>query len=90
MEAVADSKDPKLAETLMRNLMDMKDKELFAAMLYTCYELIKPDVALEVAWRFDLMEYVMPYFIQFVRDFSNRVDNVHKSTEDIKKKEENK
>lgn len=32
-------------------------------MLYTCYELVKPDVALEVAWRSNLYEYVMPYFI---------------------------
>jgi len=36
-------------------IMEMEDKELFAAMLYTCYELIQPDVALEVAWRSDLM-----------------------------------
>lgn len=54
METVAESKDPALAEDLMRFIMEMDDKELFAAMLYTCYELIQPDVALEVAWRSDL------------------------------------
>lgn len=32
----------------------------------------------------------MPYFIQFVKDLSLRVENVQKSTEDIKKKEETK
>ena len=90
METVAESKDPVLAEDLMRFIMDMDDKELFAAMLYTCYELIKPDVALEVAWRSDLMEFVMPYFIQFVKDLSSRVETVQKSTDDIKKKEEKK
>merc|ERR1712224_588247 len=63
-------------------------KELFAAMLYTCYELITPDVALEVAWRSDLMEFVMPYFIQCVKDLSSRVETVQKSTDDIQKKEE--
>lgn len=88
METVAESKDPALAEDLMRSIMEMEDKELFAAMLYTCYELIKPDVALEVAWRSDLMEFVMPYFIQFVKDLSTRVETVQKSTDDIKKKEE--
>lgn len=56
-------------------------------MLYTCYELVKPDVALEVAWRQGLQEYVMPYFIQFVKDLSTRVETVQKSTEDIKKKD---
>jgi hypothetical protein len=30
----------------------------------------------------------MPYFIQFVRDLSTRVEKVQKSTDDIKKKEE--
>ena len=48
LETIAKSKDPTLAEDLMRSIMEMEDKELFAAMLYTCYELIKPDVALEV------------------------------------------
>ena len=88
METVAESKDPALAEDLMRSIMEMEDKELFAAMLYTCYELIKPDVALEVAWRSDLIEFVMPYFIQFVKDLSSRVETVQKSTDDIKKKDE--
>lgn len=88
METVAEAKDAVLAEDLLRFLMDMEDKELFAAMLYTCYELIKPDVALEVAWRFGMMEFVMPYFIQFTKDLSSRVDSVQKNTEDIKKKEE--
>lgn len=88
METVSKSKDPALAEDLMRFIMEMEDKELFASLLYTCYELIKPDVALEVAWRSDLMEFVMPYFIQFVKDLSSRVETVQKSTDDIKKKEE--
>jgi len=90
METVAESKDSVLAEDLLRHIMNMQDKELFAAMLYTCYELVKPDVALEMAWRCNLQEYVMPYFIQFVKDLSVRVDTVQKSTDDIKKKEEEK
>lgn len=90
METVAEAKDPVLAEDLMRFLMEMQDKELFAAMLYTCYELIKPDVALEVAWRQGMLEFVMPYFIQFTKDISARIETVHKSTEDIKKNEEKK
>jgi clathrin heavy chain len=90
METVAESKDPKLAENLMKTIMTMQDKELFAAMLYTCYDLVKPDMALEVAWRCNLQEFVMPYMIQFVKDLSQRVETVQKSTEDIKKKEETK
>lgn len=63
METVAESKDSALAEELLRFIMTRQDKELVAAMLYNCYELIKPDVAMEVGWRCGLQEYVMPYFI---------------------------
>lgn len=70
METVAESKDPALAEELLRFIMTRKDKELIGAMLYNCYELIKPDVAMEVGWRCGLQEFVMPYFIQFMRDMS--------------------
>lgn len=57
-------------------------------MLYNCYTLIKPDVAMEIGWRSGLQEYVMPYFIQFVKDLSVRVDTVQRSTAEIQKKEE--
>lgn len=59
-------------------------------MLYTCYELIKPDVALETAWRQGMLEFCMPFFIQFTKDIASRIEVVHKSTEDIKKNEEKK
>lgn len=88
METVAESKDPALAEELLRFIMTRKDKELIGAMLYNCYELIKPDVAMEVGWRCGLQEFVMPYFIQFMRDMSVKVEGVQKNTEAIQKKEE--
>jgi clathrin heavy chain len=88
METVAESKDPALAEDLMRTIMEMDDKQLFAAMLYSCYSLIKPDVALELAWRKNMMEFVMPFFIQTIKDMTTKVETVQKSTDDIKKKEE--
>lgn len=88
METVAESRESALAEELLRFIMTRQDKELVGAMLYNCYELIKPDVAMEVAWRCGLQDFVMPYFIQFVRDLSCKVDGVQKNTEDIKKKEE--
>jgi len=76
METCSESKDPALAEELLRYIMTKKDKELVGAMLYNCFELIKPDVAMEVGWRCGLQEFVMPYFIQFVRDLSTRVEGV--------------
>ena len=88
METVAESKDPALAGELLRFIMTRKDKELIGAMLYNCYELIKPDVAMEVGWRCGLQEFVMPYFIQFMRDMSTKVEGVQKNAEAMQKKEE--
>lgn len=88
LETVAESKDHKLAEDLLRNIIEMDDKELFAAMLYSCYSLIKPDVVMELAWRNDMQEFIMPYMIQTMKDMSTKVESVKKSTDDIKKKEE--
>lgn len=88
METVAESRDSTLAEDLLRTIIDMDDKELFAAMLYSCYSLVKPDVVMELAWRKDMFEFIMPYMIQTMKDMSVKVETVQKSTDDIKKKEE--
>jgi clathrin heavy chain len=48
METAAQSEDKDIAEELLRFFVDSGEKECFAALLFTCYDLIKPDVALEV------------------------------------------
>lgn len=49
METAAQSGEVEIAEELLRFFVDENERECFAALLYTCYELIKPDVALEVS-----------------------------------------
>lgn len=48
METTAQSEDKSIAEELLHFFVDAGEKEAFAAMLFTCYDLIQPDVALEV------------------------------------------
>lgn len=84
IETVSESNHIELAELLLRYFMETGERELFASMLYTCYSLIKPDVAMEIAWRFGLQEYVMPYFVQFMKDLSGQVSAVKKETDNIK------
>lgn len=31
---------------------------------FQCYELLRPDVILELAWRHNIMDFAMPYLIQ--------------------------
>ncbi len=79
-----------MAEHLLRYFISIRERECFSACLYTCYELLKPDVVLELTWRFGLMEFAMPFLIQSLKDMNNRLEQVTKKTEDIQKKEEKK
>ena len=74
MEACAQSGDKELAESLLKYFIDESNKECFAACLYTCYDLLRADVVFELAWMHGLMEYSMPYMIQFMREYSGKVD----------------
>jgi clathrin heavy chain len=54
------------------------DAECFCACLYTCYPLIRPDVALELAWRHRILDFAMPFLVQFVRDATGRLEALEK------------
>jgi len=56
--------------------------ECFAACLYMCYELIRPDVALELAWRHKIFDFVMPYLIQTFKEYLETIDDLKKKMED--------
>lgn len=73
METVAVSDSPELAEELLRWFVSAKEPECFAACLYTCYNLLRPDIVLEVAWMNKLMDYAMPYVIQSVKEHTAKV-----------------
>ena len=71
----------------MKFFLQKGEKEFFTVCLYTCYELVKPDVVMELAWRYGMMEFAMPFFIQVMRELTTRVDTVQKKHEDREKKE---
>ena len=57
--------------------MDNGHQECFSACLYTCYDLMRPDVALELAWRHKIFDFVMPYIIQMMKEYVDRVCTAH-------------
>jgi clathrin heavy chain len=85
IETGLESGNDKLCEDLLRFFASIGDKECFCACLYTCYELVKPDVAMELAWRYDFVEFLMPYMIQTVRDLTIRMDHMQRKAEDSEK-----
>jgi len=88
MECSAESKDRELAESLLSFFVESKLKESFAACLFTCYELLRPDVVLELAWRNNLMNFAMPFMIQSMRDFDEKLTAIQHKLEEKDKKSE--
>ncbi|ELW64722.1 Clathrin heavy chain 2 [Tupaia chinensis] len=76
MQHAAESRDAELAEQLLRWFLEEGKRECFAASLFTCYDLLHPDVVLELAWRHGLMDFAMPYFIQVMREYLSKVDRL--------------
>jgi clathrin heavy chain len=74
------SGDAALVEDLLRFFVDVCDKECFCATLYTCYKIVTPDVALELAWRSDYVDFAMPYVIQYARHLHDTIAELEKRT----------
>jgi len=73
-ETVAASGQPELAEALLRWFVSKGEKECFAAALYTCYDLLRPDVVLELAWAHGLERLSAPFFVAVMREYTAKVD----------------
>jgi len=90
IETAAESKKTEVAEGLLEYFVSEGRKECFAAALYTCYDVIRPDVALELAWRHKLIDFAFPFLIQTVREYTTKVDELVKEAEKKKQAEEKK
>lgn len=67
--------------------MDIGSRECYVGMLYACYELIRPDVILEVSWRHGLQDFTMPFMINFLCEQTRTIDMLKKDNEERKSKE---
>nr|XP_032803266.1 clathrin heavy chain 1 isoform X1 [Petromyzon marinus] len=94
MQYAAESKDTELAEDLLAWFLGEGKHECFAGCLFSCYDLLRPDVILEQAWRHNIMDFAMPYFIQVVREYLSKVDEMKAkvdkldASESVRKEEE--
>eukprot|EP01119_Soliformovum_irregulare_P023468 TRINITY_DN818_c0_g1_i1.p1 TRINITY_DN818_c0_g1~~TRINITY_DN818_c0_g1_i1.p1 ORF type:complete len:1708 (+),score=626.33 TRINITY_DN818_c0_g1_i1:60-5183(+) len=90
IETAAESKKNDVVEPLLEFFVKEGHKESFAAALYTCYDTIRPDVALELAWRYKIIDMAFPYLIQTVREYTSKVDSIVKEGERKKVSDEKK
>ncbi|PNX71476.1 clathrin heavy chain 1-like protein [Trifolium pratense] len=78
METASQSGERELAEELLVYFIDQGKKECFASCLFVCYDLIRVDVALEHAWMHNMIDFAFPYLLQFIREYTGKVDELVK------------
>eukprot|EP01111_Echinosteliopsis_oligospora_P009445 TRINITY_DN2769_c0_g1_i2.p1 TRINITY_DN2769_c0_g1~~TRINITY_DN2769_c0_g1_i2.p1 ORF type:complete len:1719 (-),score=461.34 TRINITY_DN2769_c0_g1_i2:59-5215(-) len=78
LQTATESRDQSVAEDLLRFFVENGNHSGFAATLYTCYDLIRPDVAIELAWKNKIVDFAFPYIIQYVRDVDSRIATLEK------------
>lgn len=79
MEYAAESRQPDVAEELLNWFLERDNYECFSACLYQCYDLLKPDVVIELAWRHNIMDFAMPFLIQTVRELTTKVEKLEEA-----------
>jgi clathrin heavy chain len=85
-ETAAESKSPELAENLLRFFVAEGNSSSFAATMYACYDLLRADIVMELAWRNGLMDVAMPFMIQSVFDYDSKLNAVSAKLDAIEKK----
>lgn len=89
MMYAGESRQVEIAEDLIEWFLDSNNHECFAACLFQCYDLLRPDVILELAWRHNILDFAMPYMIQVMREYITKVDKLEQS-EAVRSEEEQK
>lgn len=74
MVTAATSNSTEVAEDLQSYFVDIGNKECFAALLYICFDLLRPDSVEELSWLHGLNDFYMPYRIQVQRSLGEKVD----------------
>ncbi len=90
METVCDSSSADQVETLLRYFADSEIKECFCACLFTCYDLVHPDVALELRLEEHSLDCARPYLIENLREGTGRIDALNRDSEEEEAEEKNK
>lgn len=85
MEYAAESRQGELAEELLGWFLEREAYDCFAACLYQCYDLLRPDVILELSWRHNIMDFAMPYMIQVTRELATKVERLEQADQQRQK-----
>jgi len=84
------SNSTEVAEELLSYFVDIGNKECFAAVLYICFDLLRPDVVEELSWQHGLNDFYMPYKIQVGRSLIDKINALEKEMKERSKKDSQK
>ena len=56
-------------------------------MLYSCYDLIRLDVVMEISWRYGLSDFTMPFMINFMSQQASTIETLKRDNEERKARE---
>ncbi|TMW40445.1 hypothetical protein DOY81_014475, partial [Sarcophaga bullata] len=88
MEYAAESGKQEIAKKLLAWFLERNAYDCFAACLFQCYDLLRPDVILELAWKHNIMDFAMPYMIQVIREYTAKVDKLEQNEQRREKEDE--
>ncbi|KAK2465631.1 hypothetical protein APHAL10511_002175 [Amanita phalloides] len=78
MVTAAASNSTEVAEDLLSYFVDIGNKECYAALLYTCFDLLRSDFVEELSWLHGLNDFYMPYRIQVQRSLVEKLVQLEK------------
>ncbi|KAK7849835.1 clathrin heavy chain 1 [Quercus suber] len=87
METCSQSGDRELSEELLVYFIEQGKKECFASCLFVCYDLIRPDVVLELAWMNNMIDFSFPYLLQYTSKVDELVKDKLEAQKEVKAKE---
>ncbi|KAH8116430.1 clathrin heavy chain [Phellopilus nigrolimitatus] len=87
MQTAAFSASKEVTEELLSYFVDIGNKECFAAMLYSCFDLLSPDFVEELSWQHGLNDFLMPYKIQVQRSLTAKVVALEKQVQELSVKD---
>ncbi|KAF4446349.1 clathrin heavy chain [Fusarium austroafricanum] len=90
IETAALSAKTDIVSDLVQYFVDIGHRECYTGMLYACYDLIRPDLVLELSWRHGLMDFSMPYMINMLAQQTKELALLKADNEARKAKEQEK
>jgi len=87
IETAAISGKTDVVEELLRYFVDIGSRECYVGMLYSCYDLLRPDLILELSWRNGLHDFTMPFMINMLAQQSATIDQLKRDNDERKARE---